>query len=101
MKIKEKVQVLWLAFDGLVQRDPLNREHIESLYEFQNEIAEYFKKHLPKQDRIYGNGVIVELQDITDSIFKNPKTNKIKALPECLGRLLLAATFIPDSEQDV
>lgn len=102
MKISNKVKLLELAFDALFQqREEAIRNYTEMLFEFQDEIGDYFKAHLPEQNKIYGNGVLIELKDITEQIFKNVDSPKRKELPECLGRLSIAAHFIPQSEQDV
>ena len=94
MKISDKVILLWLAFDGLMSREQLNREHIQILFEYQEEIASYFETHLPDQHKIYGNAVVSELRDITDAIFKSPDHPKKNDLMVCLGKMVMVAGFI-------
>ena len=102
MNIINKVHLLKLAFAGLEhQRKEANQLFTDAIYEFEDEIGDYFKLHLPEVNQIYGNGIIVELKEITEEIFKDPNSPKKKELQECLGRLSIAAHFIPKEKQDV
>jgi hypothetical protein len=101
MRITNKVTLLRLAFEGLLQRQPLHREHVEALYEFQDEIADYLKRNLPDHHQIYGAGVIAEMKDITEHIFKDAQSPRKSDLSECLGRLSLTANFVPKDKQNI
>ena len=102
MKITNKVLLLKLAFRSLFdQRAEAHQMFTEAIYEFQDEIAEYFEAHLPEHNKTYGMGVITELKDITEQIFKNPDSPKRQELTECLGKLSIAAHFIPKDQQDL
>lgn len=102
MKITNKVLILKLAFRSLFdQRAEAHQMFTEAIYEFEDDIAEYFKEHLPERHQVYGAAVIAELKDITEHIFKNPDSPKKTELLECLGRLSIAAGFIPHDQQDL
>ena len=102
MKITNKVRLLKLGFDGLFsQPNEVRQGFTELLYEFEDEIEAYFEAHLPSQNKVYGISAIRELEHITDNIFKDPESPDRNTLSECLRRLSLAASFIPDEQQDI
>lgn len=101
MNVSDKVTVLWLAFDGLVSREKLHREHVQVLFGFQDEIGSYFEKHLPNHHKIYGEAVISELRALTDKIFKTESPPAMTDLHTTLGKMVMVAGFIPAESQDV
>lgn len=93
------------AFEAVYQRrkkqGELRREHTETIFEFEDEISNYLKKYLPPQNLVYGLGVISEVKLATEKVFKQselPPQDEIQAL---MVRLALAASFIPEGNQDV
>jgi hypothetical protein len=101
MTITNKVTILWMAFDGFFQREPLEQTHIDALFQFEDEIAEYFKKHLPGQHEVYGNGNISHLKHVTEKLFKAPSPELKAEVYDLLIKLSLAASFIPNEKQEM
>jgi hypothetical protein len=101
MTITNKVTVLWLAFDGFFQKDPLKQNEAEMLFQFEDEIAEYFKKHLPEQHQVYGNGNISHLKHITEKLFKSSNPELKAEIYALLIKVSLGASFIPDDKQEM
>ena len=99
MKISSKARLLRLVFSGLDhQRAEAHHQQLDIIYEFLDEIGDYFKAHLPDINQIYGNGVITEMKHLTEELFKDRNSPARKQIDECIGRLTLAASFIPDKE---
>ena len=101
MTIRDKVTVLWIAFDGFFQKDPLMQNEAEALFQFEDEIAEYFKKHLPEQHQVYGNGNISHLKHTTEKLFKSANAELKAEIYELLIKISLGASFIPEEKQEM
>lgn len=101
MTIRNKVKVLRMAFDGFFQRESLNQNDAEALFQFEDEIAEYFNKHLPKQNQIYGNGNISHLKHTTEKLFKAANPELKAEIDDLLIKVALGASWIPDEKQEM
>lgn len=94
--------MLKLALDGLLyQRKEAHQDFTEVVYEFQDEIADYFREHLPEHNKIFGESAISGLKEITEELFTNSESPRVTELPEYIAKLSLAADFIPADQQDV
>jgi hypothetical protein len=101
MKIGTRILLLKMAFDGLpCQNEKAHWDYTQALFDFEDEIGEYFEAHLPEQHKVFGKSVIVELKQITEEVFKNPASPRIKDWIEHWGKLSLAASFIPEDKRD-
>jgi len=101
MTIRNKVIVLRMAFDGFFQKNPLKQHEAEVLFQFEDEIAEYFKKHLPDQNEVYGNGSISHLKELTAKLFKFPNPELKAEIYELLSKVSMGASYIPEDKQEM
>jgi hypothetical protein len=101
MTIRHKVDVLWLAFDGFFLKDPLQQNEAEALFQFEDEIAEYFEKHLPEQHQVNGNGNISHLKHTTEKLFKSANSELKAEISQLLIKVSLDASFIPEEKQEM
>ena len=101
MTIRHKVDVLWMAFDGFFLKDPLQQNEAEALFQFEDEIAEYFEKHLPEQHQVYGNGNISHLKHTTAKLFKYSNPELKAEIYDLLIKVSRGASFIPENKQEI
>jgi hypothetical protein len=90
-----------MAFDGFFLKNPLHKNEAEALFQFEDDIAEYFKRHLPEQHQVYGNGNISHLKHTTEKLFKSANADLKAEIYELLIKVSLGASFIPEAKQEM
>jgi hypothetical protein len=102
LKITDRVTLLRMGFAGLPQQNAEAQQHlIQILEEYLDGIEEYLEKHLPSQNRDYGDCAVTGLRRTTEALFADPTNPRTDELFENLCQLIRAAHFVPDEKQDI